>query len=124
MGKHQFSYEKAMFKRALKIAVGIAVRYNTSYHPAGYDPLLNRFFYESSSYVSNAPVASVFLNFRIKRFRAFVMGDQLQQLFGTNTILYTGTPIINYNNSGNNYTPVYAAPDAMIRFGFSWALVN
>ena len=128
MGRHQFSYERAMFKKALKITAGIEVRYTTAYHPAGYDALLNRFFYQNSTYVANAPVASVFLNFRIKRFRAFVMGDQLQEIFTRNTILYVGTPVTNFQNISTglsgNFIPVYAAPDALIRFGFSWALVN
>ncbi len=132
MGRHQLSYEQAMFKHALKISAGIEVRYNTAYHPAGYDALLNRFFYQNATYVGNAPVASVFVNFRIKRFRAFVMGDQLQEFFTRNTILFTATPANSfltseqkyYGGTGSNYIPVYAAPDALIRFGFTWALVN
>ncbi len=70
------------------------------------------------------PTASVFLNFRIKRFRAFIMGDQLQEIFVRNTIIYTGTPVTNFGGSGLNYAPVYVAPDALIRFGFTWMLVN
>ena len=125
MGRHQLSYERSMFNHALKTAFGIEVHYNTAYHPAGYDAILNRFFYQNSAYISNAPVASVFINFRVKRFRAFIMGDQLQQIFVRNTILYTATPAINFNATpGYNITPVYAAPDALIRFGFSWALMN
>jgi hypothetical protein len=125
MGRHQFSYEYALFHSRLKIATGLEVRYNTSYKPAGYDALLNKFFYQSSTSVSNPPELAVFLNFRIKRFRAFIMGDNLQQLLFRNTILYVGTPVINFNNTiGNDYIPVYAAPDALLRFGFSWVLVN
>ena len=124
MGKHQLSYEQALFHRRLKIATGIEVRYNTTYHPAGYDALLNKFFYQSTTSISNAPQAAVFLNFRIKRFRAFIIGDNLQELFTRNTILYTGTPVINFNNTGNNYIPLYAAPDALIRFGFTWVMIN
>ncbi len=124
MGKHQLSHERDLFQRRLKIAIGVEVRYNTAYHPAGYDALLNKFYYQKSVYVGNAPQAAVFLNFRIKRFRAFVMGDNLQQLFTRNTILNTGAPVLNYNGLGTNAYPVYAAPDALIRFGFNWVLVN
>ena len=126
MGRNQLSYERSMFKRTLKIAAGIAIQYNTAYHPAGYDALLNRFFYQNTTYVGNPPVMSVFVNFRVKRFRAFIMGDQLQQIFYLrNTVLYAGTPQINFNGvAGYNPIPVYAAPDALIRFGFSWALVD
>ncbi len=126
MGKHQFSYESNLFKRALKVSTGIEVRYNTSYYAPGYDALLNKFFYQHTQYIGNTPVLAVFLNFRVKRFRAFVMGDNLQELFSRNTILYTGTPVsnFNFNNTAINVQPVYAAPDALIRFGFSWVMVN
>jgi hypothetical protein len=124
MGKHQLSYESNLFKRALKLATGIEVRYNTAYYAAGYDALLNKFFNQHTQYISNAPELAIFLNFRVKRFRAFIMGDNMQQLFNKNTILNTGTPVTNFNNTGYNSTPVYAAPDAMIRFGFSWVMIN
>ena len=90
MGRHQLSIEKALFRQRLKIASGLEVRYNTAYHPAGYDAVLNKFFYQNTTTVANVPECAVFLNFRIKRFRAFVMGDNLQQIFVRNAILYTG----------------------------------
>ena len=122
MGRHQFSFEKALFKNAIKIATGIEVRYNDTYNPAGYNAQFNRFFYQKDVVVSNPPELAVFFNFRISRFRAYIMGDQLQQVFAIkNTILYTGTPFV---NSGQTFTPVYAAPNAMIRLGFAWAMVN
>ena len=125
MGRHQLSYEQALFKNAIKIATGVEVRYNSTYAPAGYNALFNRFFFQNTTTVSNTPELSVFFNFRIKRFRAFFMGDNLQQIFAIqNTILYTGTPILNFHNTGVTSVPVYAAPNAMIRFGFSWAMVN
>ena len=133
MGKHQLSYERAMFKNALKIATGIEIRYNTAYSPAGYDVLLNQFYYQKSSTTYNNPEAALFLNFRRKRFRAFIMADQLQQAIGNlignsstfgNTLLFVGTPVINFNNSGINNIPVYATPDFNIKFGFNWIMIN
>ena len=124
MGRHQLSYERDIFQHALKIATGAEIRYNTSYHPAGYDALLNKFFYQNSSYINNVPELSVFLNFRIKHFRAFIQADQLQQLFANNAINFVGTPVLNFYSTGSVNTPVYAAQNFMIRFGFSWVLVN
>jgi len=124
MGRHALSYERSMFKNAIKIATGAEVRYQTSYNLPGYDAILNQFFYQNNSYVSNNPEFSIFLNFRVKHLRAFVMVDQLQQVFLSNTINYVGTPVINYNGSGYNYVPVYAAQNTMVRFGFSWVLIN
>lgn len=124
MGKEQLTFERALFKNAIKIVTGVEARYNTAYHPAGYDAILNRFYYQDAKYVANTPELSVFLNFRIKRFRAFLMVDQVQQLFATNAILYTGIPVINYGGTGTTYTPVYSAPDVMLRFGFNWVMIN
>lgn len=108
MGRHQFAIETFIFKRQLQIASGIEVRYHSDYYPPGYSPFFNRFYYQQSYYVSNAPDASVFFNFRIKRFRAYVMFDQVPQLFQQNLRITRG----------------YAAQNAMLRFGFSWVMVN
>jgi len=108
MGRHQLSIERFMFKRALKVAAGVEVRYQTSYAPAGYDAFLNRFYYQGAYKVSNSPDGSVFFNFRIKQFRAYIMADQVQQLYTHNVIL----------------APGYAAQNFMIRFGFTWVLIN
>jgi len=123
MGRHQLSFEKALFNNAIKIATGVECRYNTAYAPAGYNAQLNRFFYQTRDTVVNTPELAVFLNFKIKRFRAFVMGDNLQQLFARNAIIYTASPVIS-RTGGASIIPVFAAPNTMLRFGFSWAMVN
>jgi len=124
MGRHQFSFERALFNNAIKISTGLEVKYNTPYYASGYDPLLNRFFYQHSRQISDTPEMSLFLNFRVKHFRAFIMGDQMQQLFANNTIYNTGIPIYNFFGTGNTNTPSYTAPNLLIRFGFNWVLVN
>jgi hypothetical protein len=108
MGRHQLSIETYLFGKALKVATGIDVRWHSSYAPAGYSPLLARFYYQESYTVSNAPEAAIFFNFKVKNFRAFVMGDQLQQFFTRNNIA----------------APGYPAQDALIRFGFNWVMIN
>lgn len=108
LGRHQLSYERYVFKNALKIATGGEIRYHSAYHSAAYSPIFNRFYYQNSAYISNIPAMSVFFNFKIKKFRAFIMMDQLQQLFTTNMIV----------------APSYAASNAMIRFGFNWVLIK
>lgn len=125
MGRHQFSLEKQMFNSPLRIVLGLEVRYTTAYFTPGYDALLNRFFYQKTAYVANAPEEALFLNFRIKRFRAFLMGDNLQTILGIrNTVLYTGTPVYNFGPDNISSIPQYAAPDVVIRFGFTWVLIN
>ncbi len=108
MGRHQLSIETWLFGNALKIATGIDVRWHTPYEPSGYAPFFNRFYYQDSYSVTNAPETAVFFNFKIKRFRAYVMGDQLQQMITRNVISAPGYPM----------------QDAMIRFGFNWVMIN
>ena len=108
LGRHQLSYENHLFKKALKIATGIEARYHTAYKPQGYAPFYNRFYYQDTYTTDNEPVASVFFNFKVKRFRAYVMGDQMQRLFGVHNVP----------------TPGYPTQEMMIRFGFDWVMVN
>lgn len=102
------SYEAPLFSRALRIATGFDLRYHSPYTPVGYAPFYNRFYYQSQYTADNMPEASLFFNFRVKRFRAYLMADQFQTLFWRNTVVY----------------PYYPSQDLMIRFGFEWVLVN
>ncbi|MDI9319980.1 MAG: hypothetical protein QM530_05825 [Phycisphaerales bacterium] len=108
MGRHQLSVESSVFKHQLKIATGVEVRYHSDYYANGYSALFNQFYYQNSYRVSNTPATSLFFNFKIKRFRSYVMLDQMQQIFGKNQIISQG----------------YAAQNAMLRFGFNWVMVN
>ncbi|RYE24884.1 MAG: hypothetical protein EOP51_05865 [Sphingobacteriales bacterium] len=108
MGRHQLSLERYILKNALKVATGVEVRYHSNYKPSGYSPFFNRFYYQNTYTVSNAPEASVFFNFKVKRFRAYFMLDQLQQFITRNTIS----------------APGYPNQDFMIRFGFNWVMIN
>ncbi len=125
MGRHQLTYEhNGLFEHKLKLATGIEVRETSPYAPAGYSAIYNRFFYQNHKVIYNVPEVAVVLNFALKHFRAFIMADQLQQLLYPNTILYTGSPITNFNGNRATRIPVYAAQNMTIRFGFSWILIN
>lgn len=108
LGRHQLSLESYIFKRKLQIATGLEFRYHSAYDPALYSPYFNQFYYQSGYRLSAQPDASVFFNFRIKRFRAFLMFDRLTQFGGKNVIITKG----------------YTAQDAMLRFGFQWVMIN
>ena len=108
VGRHQLAIETAIFKKQLKIASGVEVRYHSAYYANGYSPFFNQFYVQNTYRVANIPEASVFFNFNIKRFRAYIMFDQVQQLFNNNLVISKG----------------YHAQNAMLRFGFSWVMVN
>ena len=108
MGKHKLSIETFVFKRALQIATGVDARYHTPYESAGYSAFFNRFYYQDAVTVSNVPEVALFFNFKVKNFRAYIMADQMQQLFVENNIT----------------APNYPAQNFMIRFGFNWVMIN
>lgn len=107
--RQSVAYESALFKNATRVAVGLELRYHTAYNADGWSPFFARYFYQESVRLSNVPEATAFFNFRVKRFRASLAGDQLQQLvFKRNVIAAPGYPL----------------PNAMFRFSFAWGLVN
>lgn len=108
LGRHQLSLESYIFKRKLQIASGVEFRYHSAYNPAFYSPYFSQFYYQNGYRLANQPDASVFFNFRIKRFRAFLMFDRITGFMGKNVLI----------------TPGYAAQDAMLRFGFQWVMIN
>lgn len=106
--RHQFRIESHLFHSALKIATGLEARYHTPYFSDGYTPYFNQLYYQDTEKITNAPECSAFFNFKIKNFRAYVIGGQLQQFFTRS--------IIN--------APGYPAQSALFRFGFNWILIN
>ena len=107
--RHTLGIETRILKNAVAIATGLEVRYHTPYEADGYSPLFNRFFYQSAQTVSNIPQGSAYLNFKVKRLRATLSLDQIQQLIKPeNVIQYPG----------------YPAQSFMVRFGFVWTLIN
>jgi hypothetical protein len=108
IGRHQLAIETQLFNKALAITTGFELRYNTAYNPAAYSPFFNRFYYQTTYFPVNQPEESFFFNFRVKRFRFYLMLDQLQQLFTRNTIITQG----------------YAAQNFQFRFGFNWVMIN
>jgi hypothetical protein len=109
MGRHSFTLETAVFGNALQIATGLEARWHTPFPGDGYSPIYNRFYYQTAYTITNFPELGMFFNFRVKRFRAFVNLDQLQQTFRKKSTILA---------------PGYPAQDFMLRFGFTWIMVN
>ncbi len=106
--RHRLAYENKIFKRKLLIATGLELRYNTPYYANDYAPLYFGFVTQYQNKVLNIPEYTFFFNFNVKRFRASVALDQLQQIFTRNNINY----------------PNYAAQNLAFRFGLHWIFVN
>lgn len=108
-GRHQLSLERSLFRSPLQAAIGLEFRYHSAFTPPGYLPLYLQYYAREGDPRSSFGEISAFFNFRVKRFRAYVMADQIQRLLGQ-----INTP----------YAPGYPGTDLMIRFGFLWELIN
>lgn len=102
------AYENAIFNKKLMTATGIECRYNTPYQAPDYNPYYYGFVVQYNNKIANIPEFTYFFNIKIKRFRASLALDQIQQLFYRNQIQYKG----------------YAAQSFNARLGLHWAFVN
>lgn len=108
ISRHRLAYENFIFRSRLKIVTGLEMGYHTPYLADGYHPYLFSTYTQYQRTLSNYPMWTAFFNFKVKRFRATVMADQLQQLFTRNYMNFPFYPNRNFN----------------LRFGFHWVFVN
>ena len=105
--EHLFRFAKTGGK--LNTQLGVDVTYNTLYHPYAYMPATGRFYRQDQVTAGDYPFINVFLNFKIKRTRIFIMFDH-----------------VNAKLMGFNYdmVPLYPMNIRMLRYGLSWTFYN
>lgn len=108
MLREQLMMETYIFKKALKVGMGLQVRYTTPYFVDAYSPYLNRYYLQTTLRPEYVPDVTAFFNFKVRNLRAYVVGDYLQHFLVRN----------------NLNAPGYPAQNPMFRFGFSWVLIN
>lgn len=108
MLRHQLRIETFVLRKLLQLNTGLEVRYQTAFHANGYSAYLNQFYTQNTVEIENKPEFMFFFDFKIKRFRAFVVLDNLQRYFWTN----------------NMAAPGYPTAETTFRFGFNWILYN
>lgn len=104
--EHLFRFKQTGGK--LNTQIGFDVNFNTAYRPYNYMPATGRFYRQEVS-TGNYPFINVFLNFKVKRTRAFIMFDH-----------------VNAGMLGNNYDmiPLYPMTLRMLRYGLAWTFYN
>ena len=105
--EHLFRFKQTGGK--LNTQLGVDVTYNTLYHPYSYMPATGRFYHQDLITAGNYPFVNVFLNFKVKRTRAFVMFDHLNAGF-----------------MGYKYDmiPLYPMNIRMLRYGLAWTFYD
>jgi hypothetical protein len=113
--RNRLAFEGNFFKN-LFLSTGIEIRYYTPYKADGYTPLNGQFYYQNDTTLSNRPDVNVYLNFRIKSFKAFIRLENL------NTIGKYGSSVgfLDHNFSA----PHYPENTLWLRVGIWWNFVN
>jgi hypothetical protein len=112
--RNRIAYEGVFFKN-LNLSTGIDARYYSPYKAYGYSPLMGQFFTQDSSIIKNLPDLSLFMDFRIKGFTAYIRTENLNTANLSNGFGFT---------KNNFAAPLYPTQGFVIRFGIQWWFVN
>lgn len=109
LGRGMLYYQNDLFKKRLRLQVGVQASYSMSYLANAYNPALSDFHLQNDKQVGNYPFIDVFLNLRVKKLRAFVKFTH-----------------INAGWLGYNYyhVPNHPANDFAWHFGINWAFLD
>lgn len=113
--RNRVAFEGNFYKN-LFLSLGVEIRYFTPYKADGYSPLNGQFYYQTDTTLSNRPDVNLYLNFRIKSFKAFIRLENLNTVDKAN-----GTYGFIYHNFA---APHYAQNGLWLRFGIWWNFVN
>jgi hypothetical protein len=102
-------YKNDFFSGALGFQVGFAVHYNTAFYAPDYMPSTGQFFLQNQKEIGDYPKVDLYLNFRIKRTRIFIMYEHMNASIGSKN--YFGAPH-------------YPLNPAMLKFGLIWTFYN
>ncbi|MBL4586564.1 MAG: hypothetical protein JKX84_05860 [Flavobacteriales bacterium] len=108
-GRGHLYYQNDLFKGKLRLQIGVEANYMTAYFANAYNPALSAFYIQNDRKIGNYPFIDVFLNLRIKKFRAFFKVEHVTAgLFGYTYYL----------------APGYPATGLAWKFGINWAFLD
>ncbi|MFT4544657.1 MAG: hypothetical protein ACI9EQ_001117 [Bacteroidia bacterium] len=109
LGRGSVYYQNDLFKKKLRVQIGLETSYSTGYFANAYNPALSAFHIQNDKQVGNYPFIDVFLNIRVKKLRAFFKVEHL-----------------NAGWMGYAYyqVPHYPANDLAWKFGINWAFLD
>lgn len=114
--RNRIAYEGNLGFKNLDISMGVEIRYRSPYKADGYSPVLGRFYYQDSITIRNPlPDISAFVQFRIKPFKFFIRGENLNTLRRLDNFGFTNNNLV---------APAYPLPGLQIRMGVWWGFVN
>jgi hypothetical protein len=97
----------------LNLQLGADANYNTKYYPYSYMPATGRFYRQDKITAGEYPYVNVFLNFKVKRTKVFVMFDHVNAGLMDQSIRY------------NYYmVPHYPMSVRTLRYGLTWTFYD
>ncbi len=111
--RNRLAFEGNFYKN-LFLSTGVEIRYHTNFKASGYSPIMGQFYFQDNYSLTNRPDVNAFFNFRIKSFKAFIRGENL------NTFLKKSGSANNFNQSRQ----YYVNPAFWLRVGIFWNFVN
>jgi len=109
--EHLFRFTRTGGK--LNAQLGADVTYNSLYYPYSYMPATGVFYRQALVKAGDYPYINLFLNFKVKRTRIFIMFDHFNaRLMGGN---------LKYNFY---YVPNYPMNIRMLRYGLAWTFYD
>ncbi len=112
---NRIAYEGLFFKN-LNLSMGAEVRFHTAYKADGFSPVNGQFVFQDKTTIANIPDINLFLQFRIRGFKGFLRGENVNSF----EIGQGGLSATNNNFAG----PLLPMSSFMIRFGVYWNFVN
>ncbi len=106
--RNRIQFEGNLGFKNLLLTTGVEMRYHTPYKADNYSPLNGQFVFQDTSTITNRPELNIFLNFRIRSFKAFIRLENINAI-GQN------------NNFTARYYPYYPM---WTRVGIWWSFVN
>lgn len=109
LGRGMFFYQNDLFKKKLRLQVGVEASYSMAYLANAYNPALSAFHLQNNTQVGNYPFLDVFVNIRVKKLRAFFKVEHF-----------------NAGWMGYRYyhVPGYPVNDLAWKFGINWAFLD
>ena len=114
LARSRFAFEGNFYKN-LFLSTGIEVRYYTPYKAPNYSPVNGQFYFQDTTTISTRPDVNLYLNFRIKSFKAFIRLENLNTIDFANGFSFT---------KYNYVAPLYPSRALWFRLGIWWNFVN
>ena len=106
---------EGVYYKNLNLSLGMDIKYNTPYKANNYSPVMGQFVPQDTLTISNRPVVSPFLNFRIKSFTGLLKLENLNTIDFSNGLAFT---------KNNFAAPHYPTNGLVFRIGVQWNFVN